>query len=100
MKRTRIGAAEAKTHLSELLSKVAYGGESFVIERRGRPVAALVGVTELEKQGKEEKAGDWQGFLCLVGAWKEAPEAELDDLVAHIYEERLKDLGRSVDLKD
>ncbi len=36
-----IGTFEAKTHLSELLEQVA-AGESFVITRRGQPVAQLV----------------------------------------------------------
>lgn len=36
-----IGAFAAKTHLSDLLRR-AEGGEEFVIERRGRPVARLV----------------------------------------------------------
>jgi prevent-host-death family protein len=48
MKPKRISAAEAKTNLSELLSRVAYGGERFVIERRGKPVAALVSVDEVD----------------------------------------------------
>lgn len=38
---TSIGTFEAKTHLSELLERVA-AGESFVITRRGQPVARLV----------------------------------------------------------
>ncbi|PHS38240.1 MAG: type II toxin-antitoxin system prevent-host-death family antitoxin [Robiginitomaculum sp.] len=36
-----IGAFEAKTHLSALLSKVAKGAE-FTITKRGKPVARLV----------------------------------------------------------
>lgn len=36
-----IGAFEAKTHLSELLRR-AERGETFVIHRRGRPVARLI----------------------------------------------------------
>lgn len=36
-----VGALEAKTHLSELLRR-AENGETFVIRRRGRPVARLV----------------------------------------------------------
>jgi len=36
-----IGAFDAKTHLSDLLRR-AEGGEEFVIERRGRPVARLI----------------------------------------------------------
>jgi prevent-host-death family protein len=36
-----IGAFEAKTHLSDLLRR-AEGGEEFIIQRRGRPVARLI----------------------------------------------------------
>jgi prevent-host-death family protein len=36
-----IGAFDAKTHLSALLERVAHG-ESFVIKRRGKPVARLI----------------------------------------------------------
>ncbi len=41
----RIGAYEAKTHLSQLLDRVA-AGESLTITRHGRPVARLVPVDE------------------------------------------------------
>jgi prevent-host-death family protein len=37
----RLGAYEAKTHLSRLLVEVE-GGESFAITKHGRPVALLV----------------------------------------------------------
>jgi prevent-host-death family protein len=32
----KIRVTEAKAHLSELMARVGYGGERFVIERRGR----------------------------------------------------------------
>lgn len=41
-----VGAYEAKTHLSELLDKVA-SGESVVITRHGHPVARLVPATSI-----------------------------------------------------
>jgi prevent-host-death family protein len=37
----KIRVTEAKAHLSALMARVGYGGERFVIERRGRPLAAL-----------------------------------------------------------
>ena len=40
-----IGLFEAKTHLSELVGRVAEGGEEIVITRRGKPVARLTGLT-------------------------------------------------------
>lgn len=42
--RTRVGVAEAKRSLSELLGRVAYLHESITILRRGKPVARLVPV--------------------------------------------------------
>ncbi len=40
MKPSHIGAFEAKTHFSELLEKVRRG-QSFVVTKRGEPVAEL-----------------------------------------------------------
>lgn len=40
-----VSVAEAKKSLSELLSRVAYRGESIVIAKRGKPMARLVPVT-------------------------------------------------------
>jgi len=38
----KVNVAMAKNHLSELLGRVAYGGETVLITRRGRPMAKLV----------------------------------------------------------
>ncbi len=51
---TEIGAFEAKTHLSELLRETE-SGRSFVILRRGKPVARLVPVEE--ERGNDLAAG-------------------------------------------
>lgn len=45
---TTINIAEAKSNFSELVSRTA-AGERFVIQRRGRAVAALVNPVELER---------------------------------------------------
>ncbi len=44
-----IGMAEAKSKLAELVGKVSYGGEHFVLERRGQPMAVLISVAEFER---------------------------------------------------
>ena len=41
-----IGVAEARDALSELVSRAAFGGERYVVERRGKPLAALIGIEE------------------------------------------------------
>ncbi len=44
-----VGMAEAKSRLAELVGQVKYGGETFILQRRGQPMAVLVGVDEFER---------------------------------------------------
>ena len=46
---TRVSVAQAKAELSALMAAVAYQGQRVVIERRGKPMAALVSVDDLEQ---------------------------------------------------
>ena len=48
----RVSAAQAKAQLSALSAEVAYGGEHVVIERRGKPLVALVSIADLELLGQ------------------------------------------------
>ena len=50
-----IGAFEAKTHLPQLLERVARG-ESLTITKHGKPVARLVPVDSNRKQAREAAA--------------------------------------------
>jgi prevent-host-death family protein len=56
-----LNVAEAKKHLSDLLGRVAYGRETILITRRGRPMAKLV----LPVNQEEESAhlASLQGWL-------------------------------------
>ena len=71
MKNTLIGAFDAKTHLSELLEKVL-GGESFVITRRGKPVAEL---KPLSASSKQSLYGTGRGKVYIAADF----DAPLDD---------------------
>ena len=44
-----VGVAEAKKRFSEIMSRVAYNGDRFIIERHGKPMAALVSPEDLER---------------------------------------------------
>lgn len=96
----RVSAANAKAHFSDLMARVAYGGEHFIIERRGRPVAALVNVTVLQQlQDRLAMGSRPKGALALVGAWSEVGDEELDAAVAQIYRKRSREKGRRVSLE-
>lgn len=44
-----IGIAQAKNLLSELVNRVAYGGERILLASRGRPKAALISLADLHQ---------------------------------------------------
>ncbi len=86
-----VGIAEAKAKLSELLGQVAYGGERIVLQRRGKPVAALVPMKDLARATGEKQA-DW--LDSIVGLCADSPEVcdTLDEIVA----ERQQEIPREV----
>ena len=94
----RVSTAEAKAKLSELIGAVAYGRHKVVIERRGRPVAALVSLEDAERIATADTARRPGGALALLGAWADLEDAEIDEMVDDIYAARERDTGRPVEL--
>ncbi|MCD6449349.1 MAG: type II toxin-antitoxin system Phd/YefM family antitoxin [Thermotogaceae bacterium] len=45
---TTISTADARKKFADIVNKVAYGKESVVLTRRGKKIAALVSIEELE----------------------------------------------------
>ncbi len=98
---TRVSVAQAKAELSALMAAVAYQGQRVVIERRGKPMAALVSVDDLEQiDGERATSARPRGALALIGAWGDLNDREIEALVADIYAAREQDTGRHVDLED
>lgn len=95
----KVSTAAAKARLSALITKAA-NGQRVVIERRGKPLAALVGMADLEIVKREAPASPHpQGALVLVGAWGDVASDEVDSLIDEIYAQRRRDIGRSVALE-
>ena len=44
----KITTADARKKFSHIINRVAFGDESFVLTRRGEPIAALVSMKELK----------------------------------------------------
>ncbi|MFV1969258.1 MAG: type II toxin-antitoxin system Phd/YefM family antitoxin [Pirellulaceae bacterium] len=42
-----IGIAEIRSKLADALNRVVYGGERVILERRGKPTAAIVSLEDL-----------------------------------------------------
>ena len=59
LKSAAVSVANAKRGFSDLLGRVAYGGETIVITRRGRPMAKLVPVDEKPSVAPDLSSRGW-----------------------------------------
>jgi prevent-host-death family protein len=107
-----INVAEAKSRLSELLSRVR-AGERFLIQRRERPIAVLIGTEELERLertsrvsrrlaaalGQDEALldeidqGTVHPAMAAFGLWRDDPT--FDDLLERIAADRAEQPPRT-----
>lgn len=81
-----IGVAEVKRHFSDVMIEVAREGKQYIIEKKGKPMAALVSIKDMEIIGKEEAPSKKRGLLAAIGAWEEFNNIE--SVMKHIYEKR------------
>jgi prevent-host-death family protein len=111
-----VSVGEAKSRFSELISR-ATGGERFLIRRRSRPVAVLIGTTELERLERmshvasqlaqvlgqdpellqEIEAGQVHAVMSAFGLWRD--QEDLATLTKEIYaNRRLQGSCQEIDL--
>jgi len=67
----RVGAFEAKTHLSQLLAEVEQSGARIIIQRRGKDVAALVPCEDATGPVDEDEATRVVEFFRQLRAQQE-----------------------------
>lgn len=92
----KVSTVELRKDLAELLAKVVGRNGQVIVEKRGKPLAALVSVEALELLKQQRTtAADPQGALALTGAWGELKEREMDALLAAVLAERGGDACRA-----
>lgn len=67
MNHIEVPAAEAKRHLGDYLARSAHKECRVIVTRRGRPMAALVSIEDLQVLEQQEKR---QGLAAVAGKWK------------------------------
>jgi prevent-host-death family protein len=80
MPEIRVAIGQVKRDLSDLVNRVAYGGERILLTSRGKPKAALVSIEDYERLEQERASQDlahWQAWLV-----------ESEELAADILERR------------
>ena len=58
---------EVKRDISELVNRVAYGGERIVLTSRGKPKAVLISIEDYERlqaQGQSDAGRQWEAWLA------------------------------------
>lgn len=70
-----VSVGEARRNLAELVAKVGFGGKRVMLQRHGKPVAAVVSMEDLRKLENMEKQEDArdeerrkQGLIALEAA--------------------------------
>ncbi|MEZ4650829.1 MAG: type II toxin-antitoxin system Phd/YefM family antitoxin [Candidatus Eisenbacteria bacterium] len=76
----RFSVTEARDKLSELCNRVSYQGERIVLDRRGKAVAVLISLEDLEVLERAEDAADLQSAREAVAESETEGTVSLDDL--------------------
>lgn len=82
MSQTYVSIGTVKRDISELVNRVAYGGERIMLTSRGKPKAALVSVNDYEwliQQNINYKLTQWKGWLAESQQWSANILAKRDD---------------------
>ena len=77
-----VNALKARKNLGQLLEEVYYKGDQYVIERAGRPMAAVVPIWQLEEWQKRR-----QRFFGMVGELWEKNKPVRPDVIEQEVEE-------------
>jgi prevent-host-death family protein len=83
MERT-IGVTEARTQFGELVDKVRYQGDTVVLMKSGKPAAAIVPYSMLEKWRKERQAAF--AVLDQIRAQNQDLDMDEEELLAFVNE--------------
>jgi prevent-host-death family protein len=65
--RTQVSIGRVKRDISDLVNRVAYGGERIVLTSRGKPKAAIVSIEDyerLEREKAEKALAGWDLWLA------------------------------------
>src|SRR4051812_40114783 len=93
-----ISIGRVKRDISELVNRVAYGGERIVLTSRGKPKAALVSIEDyerLQRSQSDDSLAHWQAWVAQADALASAiltrrsgSKIDVDELLRQEREEQ------------
>ena len=81
----KMSALSAQKNLGQLLEQVCYKGDQYVIERAGRPMAAVVPLWQLEDRRKRKER-----FFGMVKEMRRRNKKEKSEVIVGEVEEAVK----------
>ena len=81
----KMSALSAQKNLRQLLEQVCYKGDQYVIERAGRPMAAVVPLWQLEDRRKRKER-----FFGMVKEMRRRNKKEKSEVIVGEVEEAVK----------
>jgi len=79
-----ISAMQLRTSIGDVLNRIEYRGDRVVIERKGTPVAAIIGVPDLRRLEALEHEREVELFQLAKRAAAEDGFVTFDELVATV----------------
>jgi prevent-host-death family protein len=73
--------ADAKNHFSDVLRRAEYGGERVIVERHGKPVAAIVSIEDLRQLEARGNTVDRRDARAALAETKEQGTIPLDTVL-------------------
>ena len=77
----KVSAMGMRNRLGQILEEVYYRGDAFIIERAGRPMAALVPLAEYEHL-QARRAERFRIYKQIKARTKTIPSSQLDQAIA------------------
>jgi prevent-host-death family protein len=81
----KVTALKARKNLGELLEEVYYRGDQYVIERAGKPMAAIVPLWQLEAWLQRREA-----FFDMVDEVRQRPQAVAPEVIEQDIQEAIR----------
>ncbi len=87
----RVGAEQFRRELTELLSRVGYGGDEVIVERNGRPIAVLKPYAGREEIAASQDAVEQApGLAAQIERAREAAGISYEELAQQLQAERMR----------
>jgi prevent-host-death family protein len=86
----KVNALKARQHLGQLLEEVYYRGDQYIIERAGKPMAAIVPLAYLEERQKHRERL-WAAIEAVWARTKDIPPDILEQEIAEAVQSVRRD---------